>query len=414
MDAIANASAAAQPGGWLAASQTKWWLGRRAAAPLDRFRVVIGLALVAHFADLLRNTAPLLVGSGLYDPAFVDQASVTRSSPLAAGLSLPELDAVFAFGMVLAVCVAIGAGARVCAAMLYVISLATYWAVGPVADLGDQLACVAPLFLVLLPASPTLRPRGLGPRRRTGPPARLPGMSTTALLLLVMFVYFHGALIDPAAPDGVRRVATVLRFLPIAFLLPVPGLAALGVGVQLAAHAYLAIETQAVFPHLVLAATGLLFWGEVDQGATEWVADAGCVLSVGYVALFVAAAVLPLGALGAAGARTLRLAADLGAVSKRAVSGARPAGLLAVVTLDRNATNRRPLGARLGRAFGEAWGGDKASPIDLSLATAAARRFCASDEYWGRAGSIVWSAADGDHTIVEFECGMAGSLSAIR
>jgi hypothetical protein len=173
-----------------------------------------------------------------------------------------------------------------------------------------------------------------------------------------------------------------------------------------------------VFSHIVLAATGILFWGEKDEAAPRaGVLDASAVVALVAAVLWVwgmGAALF--GRAGQSGAAE-RILADTGLMP--VVSGAPAAdGSVAIQTSGEpplaipvdahriSGPRARLLAARLEDS--------EAGPLRLGLATALARRYCRESGYFGHTARIVTTGASGVHTVTEFECGAGGTLSHFR
>lgn len=391
----------------------KWWLAQRAPGPVDGFRLVAGAALFVHFGGHLSGSVPFLAWSGIYDPRFLGPGWWVRVSWLASGLSPTELQLFFASAMLLALAVAVGVAPRASAAALFCMSVATYWAIFPVADLSDYLASVTTLFLTLMPVG---RACTLFDASRLSSARTVPGSAVTMFLVQIAFVYLSGGLGAFSSTEGDRYAQAATRAIPIAFILPVPGLRFLGVTLQLCAHGYWIAKSHLIFANVILAASGILFWGEVEDDAHSrpWVMDGGAVVGALYALTVLVAEGDSL--VGVPAAPAVHVLADLGLLPRRIEPLPETGDSLSVVVKD---TGER-VGAcsmdglrqrRLAAYFGP---NHDAGPMRLSVSSAIAERHCREKGYWGQVGSLVWSDEAGDHPIVEFECGSGGSLAQLR
>jgi hypothetical protein len=413
----------------------KWWMGERAAGPLDRFRIVAGFGLLVHFGKHFVESAPLLAHAGLYDPALMGENWAAGAGWLISGLSEFGLKTVFACGMLLAASVTVGFAPRVCAAILYLLSVASYRAILPIATLDDYLANVTALFLCLAPIGRTfvlLKPtRALFARPKAGQigttaekhnPAssRVSGLVTTVFLLHALALYLtggFGALRD-SRPESAGWMHFATLAIPVAFVLPIPGLVLLGLVLQLVLHVDGLIGTPWVFSHIVLAATGILFWGERDEATPRaGVLDASAVVALVAAVLWVwgmGAALF--GRAGQSGAAE-RILADTGLMP--VVNVAPPAERSLAIQTSGEPPLTIPVYA--GRVMGSRAGllaarleDSEAGPVRLSLASALAKRYCSEKGYLGHTARIVTTGAPGVHTLMEFECGAGGTLSRFR
>jgi hypothetical protein len=203
--------------------------------------------------------------------------------------------------------------------------------------------------------------------------------------------------------------------IPVAFVLPVAGLRLLGVGFQLGLHAYWMGKTHSVLPNVILAASGVLFWGEAESRARRpWAIDTGCVIAL----LGVGATVFADGAatIGLRASPAARVLADVALFPYPMPAPHSPAGSLSIVV--KNNAARIPVpsagesrGKRLLAYFDRA---REPEPMRLGIAASIAQRYCRERGYWGQVGSLVWSDDAGDRPIVEFECGTGGTVSHLR
>jgi hypothetical protein len=383
----------------------RWWLAWRDPAPVDLFRAVVAVGLMVHFAMHLRETAPLLAGAGLYDPGVYGYAVRPW---LLVGLPPVALECVFAAAVLLAALTGIGVAPRRTALVLFAISVATYRAIFPIADEGDFFANATALSLALMPAGGTLTSLGRGGRAKP----RVPGLAVTIVLIAVAGYYLSGQVAAGSDVGAARQAAAIARFIPIAFVLPLPALRWVGVAAQILVHGYLAATTHAILANVVLAATALLFWGEASAETRGWTIDAGGALCVVLLVLLVMGAVAPLWAARPSVAPTQRVLADLGLLRPE------PEPLLGPprsVTVVGTGSGRRELleGGRRWQSVVDHIAHEDC-PARLALAASAARRYCQEKGYWGFVGTLVSSAEGSDHRVFDFECGTGGELSRIR
>ena len=384
---------------------------RTTRAPLDEFRIVAGAALLAHFAQHFRDTVPLLAWSGLYDPRLAGEGWPVRASWLGGGLSPTALHGFFALAMALAAAVALGIAPRACSAVLYGMAVLTYWAIFPIAELDDCLANATTLYLALMPVGASLCV--LPGRRR---PQAGASMAVTIFLGLITVVYLTDGL-GTFASD--RPLASGLtRLIPIAFVLPVPGLRLVGIALQMVLHGYWIATTHDVFANVVLAASGLLFWGQTGHHdvSRRRPLDAGAIVGAACAAILVFDQLMRLPGPGVIAARSSRVVADLGLLVDRPFEPDehREGRSLAVVAEGTGPRERIDAsdGRRARRLLAAISANDDV--LRLSLAASVARRHCLEQGYWGQVASLVATDAGGDHRIIEFECGADGALSALR
>jgi hypothetical protein len=400
----------------LARAPRKWWLLARSPLALGRFRFLAAAALALHFAAHWLHTPSLFVWLTVEDLALAGSAAPAPAFLQAA--APPALSALFTLGSSLAVAVAAGFHARIAAALLYAVCLVTYRAVFPIADLDDYLAVITALFLALMPDTGAPALQGRSPRARALQPVS--GLSTLVFLVFVVLLYVTSGFGHLAsARAGVpAHLVTLCRLLPVTFVLPVPGLAAAGVLLQLALHAYLGVATPALFSHLLLAATALLFWGEPEQRAGRARRfDAGAVtaLLLAFTTLLLVAASL-LGQ-SAAFAPALRAFYDAGLLPPAADS-ARLGGTLSVRVSEVGAAAERsvrfPGSGRLAERFVARLASEPSRTKQLTLATALARGYCAQQGYMSQRGTLQLSDAGPARALADFECGAGGTLTGIR
>jgi hypothetical protein len=393
----------------------RWWLARRSPVALNRFRRAAGIALALHFAEHFVRTVPLLAWSGLYDRGLLGPGAAAQPSWLGAGLSPHGLRLVFLSAMLLGVALASGVAPRASAAALFGISVALYSAIFPLVGLSDYLANLTTLFLVLLPANG--RSDWLGKLRPSRVAAGRPvsGVAATVLLTAIALVYLSGGLREFSTASGGRVADAATRMIPIAYILPVPGLRVVGVALQVGLHGYWMATTHATFANLILAASGILFWGEVERPAPRGpVIDAGAVIAV----LFAGTAAIAGASLayGMRSAPAVHVLTDLGLLPRMMDAPAASGASLSIV--DKESGERLPAVSRGGPLFrrlvARLQGDGDADPMRLSLAASIARRHCKQTGYWGKVSSLVWSDQRGDHPVIEVECGSGGSLSRLR
>jgi hypothetical protein len=394
-----------------ASAPARWWLAWRAPGPVDAFRAVAAVSLAAHFAVLARNTVPVMTRAlaGLSEGVGADAGPVVRPWLLDGGLSPAIIDGVFVGAIALALLTGIGIAPRATAVALLAVSVAIYRAVFPIADESDFLANVMALFLVSMPAGRTFAPFG----RRSRRDARVPGAPVTIFLVAVTAYYISGQLSGADPSDGARLAAAIARFIPIAFVLPVPGLRWLAIGAQLLVHGYLLATAHAVLPNVVLAASGLLFWGDTGEGSEEWTLDAGAAVGVLAVAALALGAVLP-SRIEAQAPPALHVLADLGLLQPPPGPAPHPGLVRHLAVLDGASHRREPLeGGPPWQKVVDRIASDD-SPGRLSLAVSVARGYCREQGNESFVGALVWSAEGADHHLFDFECSTGGALYRVR
>jgi hypothetical protein len=392
-----------------------WWLVRRAPAALHRFRCLAGAALFVHFAGHLSDTVPVLAWSGVFDARLPESSSAIGPSGLGAGLSPTGLELVFGLAMLLAAAIALGVLPRVAAAGLFGISVATYRAIFPIAALDDYLANVTTLFLALIPS-------GCGAvfRTRRTPSAAVRGsvcgVAATTFLTAILFVYLSGGLGEFSSTTAGGRYAEIAtRMIPLAFIIPVPGSRAFGVAMQLALHGYWMSKTDSVFANLILPASGLLFWGQIeDATGPRPMVDAGAI--IGILCVVTAAAAEGSVLMGGRASPAIRVFADVGLLPRKLGPMPNVKGVLLVVEggSGKRLDIYRPDGPRRRRMIAHFERNRDSDPLRMSLSSSIARRHCRQQGYWGQVGSLVWSDEEGDVPMIEFECGAGGSLANLR
>ncbi len=400
-----------------ASAPRKWWLLARSPRTLRRFRLLAGTALAIHFAAHWLHTPSLFVWLSVQDVALTGNAPPAPA--FLHGATAPELSALFALGSGLSMAVAAGFHARVAAALLYTVCLVTYRVAFPIADLDDYLAGIAALFLSLMPDSGALALRTRDGRERGLPPVS--GVATLVFLTFVILVYVTSGFghLTSALAGNPPQLVTVARLIPVTFVLPVPGLAAVGILLQLALHAYLGFATPALLSHLLLGATALLFWGEREQSASRAPPfNAGAVTSM----LLAFATLLLVGASllgqGASRAPALRAFYDAGLLPPATHPAAAQSGTLSVSVSEVGTATIRsvpfPGSGRLAERFVARLRAEPSRAKQLALATALARGYCAEQGYMSQRGTLQFSEVRPVRTLAEFECGAGGALTGIR
>jgi hypothetical protein len=391
----------------------KWWIAERAARPLDLFRIIAAAMLAVHFALHLVQTAPLLAHPALIGPTRFDGFLGSRESWLT-DLPLWAVRSAFAVAIAASLAAAAGMAPRVCSALVHVIALSTYWAMAPFAGIDDVVVNVASLFLVLMPVGRTRRLLSAG---NAGPAReRVPALSVCVFLVAVSLFYLDrglGALLPQGSSLGGVLVLAVAA-IPVAYVLPWTGLRLCGVALQLGLHGWLVVNTHVVVANAILAATAILFWGEVAAPEPRpTVLDAGGAASIvlaliGSVVLATAFLQKQLPTVPAA-----RFLADAGVLPVALNPPSEGSHSLRVKTPERVVPYAMP--GRLGDAFLSSISLEQHSPeARLELAEALARRFCRKQGYWGQTGTLELISTGREKRIADFECGKAGTLSHLR
>lgn len=239
------------------------WLWDRSAISVDAFRVVAGCGLFTHFVEHAKESASL------------------RAELLG--------------GAALSAAVALGVTPRLCAAALYLLSLALHRMLAPQLVLDDYVANIAALMLASLPIGNSLCAFAGKPSRRSRP-VRVPGVAVLGLMASVLLLYSTAGLAAFAAPSsGVRHAFRALAWVAMAYLVPLRHVAIVGCLAQVCIHLYLASATSSTFTNLFLAATCVFFWGERrDDCPGKVTIDSGAalqILGIVTVGIFVLASV---------------------------------------------------------------------------------------------------------------------------
>jgi len=396
-----------------------WFLLERSPLPLEVFRIAAGSALCAHFALHFAQTVELLAFAGVYDATIAGLP--VEPGWLGSGLAPWTLRCVFGAGMLCAAAVALGIAARVAAGLLYALCVLTYAAIFPVAGLDDQLANLSALFLVLLPVGTRLCLSASRPRRTRAERATVPGLSAALLLVQLSVVYLgtRPAELLGEGAAGSRAAELALRAIPLAFVLPVPYLSAVGLLLQLGVHGYGLAHGQAVLANLVLLASGVLFWGERETRAPRRLRfDAGAVVAAACIALSAVFVLAPELGVPARSEAATRILADAGLLPPPGQPSSEPGRLVVSIRDPDGREHRRRLhpagGAHTRRWLGRLAGGEAERVLSASFAAAAARRHCRGRGYLGQTGRLIWAAAGRERELAQFECGPAGALARFR
>jgi hypothetical protein len=276
-----------------------WVLLARDAGALRRFRTASGIVLAVYWVRNAIQSTPVLAYTGLFDAHMV--AGRARQSPLGDGLLPVELWCLFGLAALASLCGALSYVPRLCSVVVLVMSILTYWALLPVAYVDDTAACVISLFGLLLPSQSDRR--------------AVPGVAITTGLAMLIVLYALGL---PGNLSGAARtvapvVAIVSRMIAVCLVMPAPAFAKLGVTAQVALHMYLAGTTPAPILNMSLAATALLFWGDVSPHSTRSLDVGGAIAPAGALLVALASAGTALGCPGIA-TRAQQILLDFGLV----------------------------------------------------------------------------------------------------
>lgn len=380
-----------------------------------RFRMGIAVGLLIQYLEHLRETVPLLAWSGLHDPGWQGAAP----SLLGSGLSPGALQGVFGLGIVASVALLFGRLARPAAVVLYALSVATYHAVGPLATLGDYLANVSTLVLALTPAGGTASLGGRPAVAHADAKRATPGGAAVAYLALVAVVYLTAGLGELRGGPRDHFVEWSERLLPVVFVVPSRVIRRVGIVAQLAIHAYWIARGSPVSDNVLLASSGLLLGDEGARSSSQpslprAVFDGGAVCALAAMIVLIGAqCAVALGARHAA-APALRFLWDTGLLPASARAVRDGLGVLRVVA-EGTGASEAPVAdgtARAGALIAALTEGD--AQQRLGLLAGVARRHCARAGYWGWEGAVVLRGDKGDRRLLEFECGLGGTLGQVR
>lgn len=395
-----------------------WWCRERSALPLDAFRIVAGLLLLAHYLQHLFQLPEVLGAGQLYSPELsrVFWPS-TKAGAILGASSVGMLRAFFGAGVLLAGAITIGFFARAAAALLLAFSVVTYWAIFPISGLDDVVATSLSLWLVLLPIGTTLclMPQRFLPNRskRSG---RVSGHVVSLFLVYVMFLYGnvwmwqeygYGAGPGPALTLALYAVPACF-LAPVAFARPL-GIV-LGVGVALALYA----ATDLTLTPALVAASGLLFWGETRaEAGRERPIPTAAVVAASYLGLLVC--FYAAGAFGPTPvhAKVQKLLADTGLAPT--ASGQRPVDGLVVGVKAFDAEEATPL---LSIEVGDDVRAQTlltylnpeltVPEIRTAIAGGLANRFCASSQAFHDPAYLVAKSPAFELSVAWFECDPGG------
>jgi hypothetical protein len=187
------------------------------ALAVDAFRVLAGGLLSVRCAQDARFI-PQLVLDGLWHPSAPASATLFSALSTAVGRLGPNgLRAWFVLGAVLGALIALGCAPRICAALLLVISAASYYMIRPAVTLDDYFAEAVPFWLVLLPIGRTLTPFALH-GHRSWVRDRVNGWPSLGCLAFVLIYLIELTLVETDLPKfagGGFFAAAVLAVAPI-------------------------------------------------------------------------------------------------------------------------------------------------------------------------------------------------------
>jgi hypothetical protein len=298
-----------------------WWLAEMCALRLDAYRILVGIGLCAHSLQraLDPGFAVPAVSLGNCRSPWTDSACSWLT-----GLSAPAVRAGFFVEALVATLIVAGIAPRVAAAVLFVLSLASYRAILPDANLDDYASCAITLVLLLVPIGRSARVRIAGRRIVPRINPRISAASVSIFTLTLLCVYLVGGPFELSGAYGQssRVVPNLFRLVAIALVVPSDVTRRLGIALQVALHAYLAFKTHLLLTNVVLGASALLFWGEAPNSAprSRWSVDTGAAIELGFVAVTVLGVLWALAGPGAFPNPALTFGQSLGILPSHAAS----------------------------------------------------------------------------------------------
>lgn len=389
------------------------WPRSRAARSVDslaRYRAVIGVGLAFHFARHAMETTPWLAAS---------RGAGVAPEPLQIawfGHAVPAYGVVmlFVLSSALGVLTALGRYPRALALILSLVSVAVYSAILPLATLDDYFANLAALTVAMLPScalsqsSAKVRPKD----------HELRTTSVAILLAFVLVLYVSGGpgALSSTEVDLATWVPTAFRLLAVVLVVPVERVRRFGVFLQVCLHGYLLATTSLVLTHVGLAATALLFCGDLPKlesasfrfdFASVTALACALVAFAGYAGSYVFQAdsrehARILTSLGLIPLHVTLPAAAADSVHLQ-VNGPRGSRREA---LDRDTNRKRVAASRLAAI-------DPREPLARTLASAVLRQYCGERGHAGDIGKLLQGISD-ERRIAEFTCGENGTLTVYR
>ncbi|MBN1654511.1 MAG: hypothetical protein JXA30_12135 [Deltaproteobacteria bacterium] len=245
--------------------------------PLELFRVISGGLFVAYYIELIFTSQDLIGRYGLLD------AEVTRNLLFDAyiDLFLPHAPAgvvvaVWVVAAILALLLLIGYQARLCAFLLFAISVSTFRRLYIVSQLDDFIICYLSFWLALLPIG-----RGLNLYRALTRgklylsetlALSVEGASLRLFIASLCLIYFDLGLFRYNVPGWHSNmiVESALCFYPVLWLIGKGSKAwLLLLTAQIGLHTYLLVAIGAPYTNIGLISSGLLFFPSRINGLVK-------------------------------------------------------------------------------------------------------------------------------------------------
>jgi hypothetical protein len=389
---------------------------RGSALLVGAYRSVLGVALAAHFVEQALETVPWISETSLFGAA---SPSGWPYSWLSGAPPPLVLRGIFISCAFLGVLAALGLGTRLAASVLYAVAVLNYWAILPLATLDDYIANLGALMLLILPSDQAFRIQ-LGSRTRAPQAYVVPRAAVIVLAFCVLCLYAAArpaGLVGWDTPGG-NLLAPAFQLLAVALVASIAALRVPVLLVQISVHIYLLFATSLYTTNIVLAGTGVLFWGQVPwRGDIRMVVDGGTVVCVALLVFVGLGLVYRAVDRRPEPSRVLQLASSIGVFPAHGRPPPAPHGSLIVRAHDFHGQDRviafRTEDVRSRMLVSRLASMDSKNPMVLGLATAAARRYCQNDGYSGQIGTLVFRTS-ADRQIIEFECADGGELAHIR
>jgi hypothetical protein len=250
---------------WLridASARSVWW-----------FRLLLGVALAAHFVNHALYSAPLLSVHGPLQRSLSDDPY--HASVLLSGLSVLSLRCVFISVAFLCFGAVGFRWSRAVGVVLLIVAVSTYWAKFPVASVDDACACWCCLFLCLLPAPQQ------GGLRASPHTYSVSGFPVVCMLALALALDAFGVSIGSSGfqADSARLMVLTTRVLVLGLLAPSVGVRSLAAVAFAVLHFYLAWQTPLHLMHFALASASVLLWGHTSDSRPSPSHDFGAIVA---------------------------------------------------------------------------------------------------------------------------------------